>query len=75
MPTGTELGKNLTNTGFDSATYHVRHNEVSLETIFLITTNLESRSERAGDRDVLIVFEVSTAPPDVITVAEKKVKS
>ena len=66
--------ENLTNAVFDSATYHVRGNEVCLETPFLITTNLESRSERAGDREVLIVFEVSTATPDVITAAEKKVK-
>ena len=64
--------ENLTNAVFD--TYYVRGNEVCLETRFLITTNLESRSERAGDREVLIVFEVSTAPPDVITAAEKKVK-
>ena len=65
--------ENLTNACFDSPTYHVRGIEVCLETPFLITTNLESRSERAGDREVLIVFEVPTAPPEVMTAAEKKV--
>lgn len=65
--------ENLTNACFDAATYHVRGEEVSIETPFLITTNLESRSERAGDREDLIVFEVPTAPPDVMTAAEKKV--
>ena len=66
--------ENLTNACFDSATYHVRGTEVCLETPFLITTNLESKFERAGDREVLIVLEVSTAPPDVITAAKKKVR-
>ena len=46
---------------------------MSIETPFLLTTNLESRSERAGDREVLILFEISTAAPEVLASAEKKV--
>lgn len=47
--------------------------EVYIETPFLITTNLESRSERAGDREDLILFEIPTASPEEMIVAEKKV--
>ena len=47
--------------------------EVQIETPFVITTNLECRSERAGDREVLIFFEVPTADPSVMSEAEKKV--
>ena len=47
--------------------------EVCIETPFLITTNLESRSERAGDREDLILFEVPSASPEEMTAAEKKV--
>ena len=65
--------ENLTNACFDQATYHIRGEEVQIETPFLITTNLESRSERAGDREDLILFEVSTASPQEISEAEKKV--
>ena len=46
---------------------------MSIETPFLLTTNLESRSERAGDREILILFEISTATPEVLASAEKKV--
>ena len=46
----------------------MRGEEVQIETPFLITTNLESRSERAGDREDLIVFEVPTASPAEMTV-------
>ena len=65
--------ENLTNACFDLATYHVKGEEVQIETPFLITTNLESRSERAGDREDLILFEVPTAAPEVMIEAEKKV--
>ena len=65
--------ENLTNAAFDQATYHIRGEEVSIETPFLLTTNLESRSERAGDREILILFEISTATPEVLASAEKKV--
>lgn len=65
--------ENLTNACFDQATYHVKGEEVYIETPFLITTNLESRSERAGDREDLILFEVPTATPEEMIVAEKKV--
>ena len=44
---------------------------MQIETPFLITTNLESRSERASDREVLIVFEVPTANPEEMREAEK----
>lgn len=64
----------MTNACFDQATYHIRGEEVQIETPFLITTNLESRSERAGDREDLIVFEVPTASAEEMTEAEKKVK-
>ena len=66
--------ENLTNACFDQATYHVRGEEVYIETPFLITTNLESRSERAGDREDLILFEIPTASPEVMSAAEKKVQ-
>ena len=52
---------------------HIIGEEVQIETPFLITTNLESRSERAGDREDLILFEIPTAAPDVMIDAEKKV--
>ena len=52
---------------------HIIGEEVHIETPFLITTNLESRSERAGDREDLILFEIPTAAPDVMIDAEKKV--
>ena len=65
--------ENLTNAAFDQATYHIRGEEVSIETPFVITTNLESRSERAGDREVLLLFEIPTASPEVLASAEKKV--
>ena len=51
----------------------MRGEEVQIESPFLITTNLESRSERAGDREDLIVFEVPTASPAEMTEAEKRV--
>lgn len=63
----------MTNACFDLATYHIKGAEVQIETPFLITTNLESRSERAGDREDLLVFDVPTAPPEVMIEAEKKV--
>ena len=65
--------ENLTNACFDLATYHVRGEEVQIETPFLITTNLETRSERAGDREDLILFEIPTASPEDMSAAEKKV--
>ena len=65
--------ENLTNACFDQATYHIRGEEVTIETPFLLTTNLESRTERAGDREALIVFEIPISSPDVMTAAEKKV--
>ena len=65
--------ENLTNACYDSATYHVRGEEVCIETPFLITTNLESRSERAGDREDLILFEVSSVSPEEMIAAENKV--
>ena len=65
--------ENLTNAAFDQATYHIRGEEVCIETPFLITTNLESRSERAGDREDLILFEVPTVSAEVLFAAEKKV--
>ena len=67
--------ENLTNACFDLATYHIKGSEVQIETPFLITTNLESRSERAGDRENLILFEVPTASPEVMIEAEKKVRT
>ena len=66
--------ENLTNACFDQATYHVKGEEVQIETPFLIT-NLESRSERAGDREDLIVFEVPDASAETMSAAEKKVSS
>lgn len=65
--------ENLTNACFDLATYHVRGEEVQIETPFLITTNLETRSERAGDREVLIMFEVPNASQEELAESEKKV--
>ena len=65
--------ENLTNAAFDLATYHVRGEEIQIETLFLLTTNLESRCERAGDREVLIVFEIPSATPEVMIESEKKV--
>ena len=65
--------ENLTNACYDSATYHVRGEEVCIETPFLITTNLESRSERAGDREDLILFEVPSVSPEEMIAAENKV--
>ena len=53
--------ENLTNACFDQATYHLKGEEVQIETPFLITTNLESRSERAGDREVIIHFDIPDA--------------
>ena len=53
----------------------MRGEEVCIETPFLITTNLESRSERAGDREDLILFEVPTYSAEVMSAAEKKVGS
>ena len=64
--------ENLTNACFDQATYYVRGEEVQIETPFLITTNLESRSERAGDREDLILFEVPNATSEEMLAAEKK---
>ena len=63
----------MTNAAFDQATCHIRGEEVSIETPFVITTNLESRSERAGDREVLLLFEIPTVSPEVLASAEKKV--
>ena len=65
--------ENLTNAAFDLATYHVRGEEIQIETPFLLTTNLESRCERAGDRAVLIVFEIPSVTPEVMIESEKKV--
>ena len=45
-----------------------------VETPFIITTNMSSRSERAGDREILIVFNVPSASKEEISAAEKKVK-
>ena len=44
---------------------------MSIETPFVITTNIEARSERAGDREILIVFEIPTASQEEMTLAEK----
>ena len=66
--------ENLINAWFDQATYHVRGEEVQIETLFLITTNLESRSERAGDREDLIVFETPTATRTEMAEAERRVR-
>ena len=63
----------MTNAAFDQATYHIRGEEVSIETPFVITTNLESRSERAGDREILLLFEIPTVSSEVLVSAEKKV--
>ena len=65
--------ENLANACYDQATYHVRGEEVSIETPFVITTNIEARSERAGDREILIVFEIPTATQEEMTRAEEKV--
>ena len=46
---------------------------MSIETPFVITTNIEARSERAGDREILIVFEIPTATQEEMTRAEEKV--
>ena len=51
----------------------IRGEEIQIETPFLFTTNLESRCERAGDREVLIVFEIPSATPEVMIESEKKV--
>ena len=64
--------ENLTNVCFDSGTYHIRGEEVQIETTFILTTNLESRSERAGDREDIILFEIPEVSPDEIKEAEKK---
>ena len=40
----------------------------------MITTNLDSRSERAGDREALIVFDIPTVSQEEMSAAEKKVK-
>ena len=65
--------ENLANACYDQATYHVKGDEVVVETPFIITTNMSSRSERAGDREILIVFNVPTASKEEISAAEKKV--
>ena len=51
----------------------MRGEEVTIETPFLITTNLERRSERAVDREDLILFEVPNVSPEEMTAAEKRV--
>ena len=66
--------ENLTNACFDQATYHVRGEEVFIETPFLLTTNLEKRTERAVDREVLVLFVVPTSSPEVMSAAEKTVE-
>ena len=66
--------ENLANACFDQATYHVLGREVTIETPFVITTNLDSRSERAGDREALIVFDIPTVSQEEMSAAEKKVK-
>ena len=63
--------ENLKNACFDSATYHIRGEEVQIETPFILTTNLESRSERAGDREDIILFKIPEVSPDEINEAEK----
>ena len=63
----------MANACFDQATYHVMGREVTIETPFVITTNLDSRSERAGDRENIIVFEISTVSQEELAAAEKKV--
>ena len=63
----------MTNAAFDQATYHIRGEEVSIATPFVITTNLESRSERAGDMEILLLFEIPTVSSEVLASAEKKV--
>ena len=65
--------ENLTNAAFDQATYHILGKEVCIETPFLITTNLETRSERAGDREDLILFEIPSVSAEELFAAEKKV--
>ena len=65
--------ENLTNACFDSATYHVKGEEVQIKTPFILTTNLESRSERAGDREDIILFEIPDVSPDEMKEAEKRV--
>ena len=47
---------------------------MSIETPFVITTNIEARSERAGDREILIVFEIPTASQEEMSLAEKMVR-
>lgn len=49
--------------------------EVCIETPFLITTNLESRSERASDREVIIAFRIPNVSAETMKEAEKKVPS
>ena len=66
--------ENLAQASYDQATYHVRGEEVSIETPFVITTNIEARSERTGDREILIVFEIPTASQEEMTLAEKMVR-
>ena len=39
----------------------------------MLTTNLESRSERAGDREVLVLFDIPTASPEDMIAAERTV--
>ena len=65
--------ENLAIACFDQATYHVKGEEVFIETPFLITTTLASRLEWAGDREDLILFEIPKAFPEDISSAEKKV--
>ena len=67
--------ENLTNACFDQATYHLKGEEVCIETPFLITTNLESRSERASDREVIIAFRIPNVSAETMKEAEKKVQS
>ena len=38
----------------------------------MITTNIEVRSERASDREILIVFDIPTASQEEMSMAEKK---
>ena len=63
----------MANACFDQAAHHVMGREVTIETPFVITTNLDSRSERAGDRENIIVFEISTVSQEELAAAEKKV--
>ena len=64
--------ENLTNACFDAATYHVKGEEIVIETPIIVTTNLEYRSERAADRQVINRYVQTSANAEQLLEAERK---